>query len=366
MKTKLFLAALTCCASTAGIAQDRSADYDENAGPTGAFFLEGKWSQNLGAVYRFGLTESDLFGQNIGAELSFAKTSAGSEKRLVLDKRFELARGTLSVSGSYLDRSYDNERFDLVRKAASVRYDMPVSGTSTLRVGAFGRLDNVSNVRSGTSPIIAADAGERSTVGLELGFAFDTRDNAVLPSSGIRAEFGGAVASVDGGSGWQSVYTDAEAYVPIGSSAFAKFSFAAGHIQGTGGQSVPVTERAFPGGDTPRGFAATAFGPRDGGDVLGGKSYVFGSVEAFAPILQNRTQRLFAGAFLDAGSVWGLDNTAGSSGVVDDSYYLRSSAGLSLSYLTDFGRLEASVAKPLRSKPGDQTRAFAVQLETRF
>lgn len=335
-------------------------------GPTGAFFLEAQTSRNLGTVFRFGLTEADLFSTGVAVEVSAAQTEEGTEKKLILGKDFDLGSGKLSISGNFIDRAYDVEDYDFVRKGLSLGYTIPVSAVGSLRFGGFAREDTVADTRSGTSPIIAADEGTAATTGVELSYAVDTRDNALVPSSGVRAEIGVAVASVDGVAGWRSVYTDVEGYVPIGAKPVLKLSLSAGNIEGLNGRDVSVTERAFAGNDAPRGFTPGTFGPTDGDSSLGGKSYVFSSIEVFSPILEDRTKRLYAGAFVDVGSVWALDNVAGAKGTVDDDFYMRSSAGLSLSYLTQFGRIEASAAKPLRARSDDKTETFFVRLETRF
>ena len=138
-----------------------------------------------------------------------------------------------------------------------------------------------------------------------------------------------------------------------------------------------ITDRFVLGGDSFRGFARGGLGPRDmctgcgtaGGDVddaLGGNLYTVARLEASFPIGLPEEYGITGGVFADAGSVWGLDDTAGTGGTVDDSFHLRSSVGLSLFWQTPIGPLRFNWAHALQKEDYDQTRTFNLTLSTRF
>ncbi|NJS37903.1 MAG: BamA/TamA family outer membrane protein [Rhodobacteraceae bacterium] len=130
-----------------------------------------------------------------------------------------------------------------------------------------------------------------------------------------------------------------------------------------------MLDRAYLGGDMPRGFAFAGIGPRDvtAGGVdfaLGGNRYVTASVEVRAP---TRMENLTLGAFVDAGSVWELDVTAGgASGVIDDAYSLRSAAGLSAYWQTGIGLVQVNLATPLAQESYDKDEVFSIGLSALF
>ncbi len=73
------------------------------------------------------------------------------------------------------------------------------------------------------------------------------------------------------------------------------------------------------------------------------------------------------GAFIDVGSVWGLDDTAGSGGLaVDDSMKLRSAAGVSLLWDTALGPLRFNFSKALRKESYDKEQSFDLTISTKF
>jgi outer membrane protein insertion porin family len=72
------------------------------------------------------------------------------------------------------------------------------------------------------------------------------------------------------------------------------------------------------------------------------------------------------GAFLDVGSVWGLDNTAGTGGAVDDSAKLRSAIGVSVLWDTPLGPLRFNFSKALRKETYDKEQSFDLTISTKF
>ncbi|MBT8411560.1 MAG: BamA/TamA family outer membrane protein, partial [Octadecabacter sp.] len=75
---------------------------------------------------------------------------------------------------------------------------------------------------------------------------------------------------------------------------------------------------------------------------------------------------LSGGVFADFGSVWGLDNTAGTGGPADDGFSLRSSIGFSLFWETVLGPLRFNFSRALMTESYDRTRDFDFTVEARF
>ncbi len=66
------------------------------------------------------------------------------------------------------------------------------------------------------------------------------------------------------------------------------------------------------------------------------------------------------------GSVWGLDNTAGAGGPVDDDFSLRSSVGLSIFWTTPIGPLTFNFSNVLERESYDEEQLFDFTITTRF
>ena len=78
------------------------------------------------------------------------------------------------------------------------------------------------------------------------------------------------------------------------------------------------------------------------------------------------------GLFFDVGSVWGLDDTAGTvgpnqpGGIVDDGFNLRSTIGFSVFWDTQIGPLRMNFSRALVSESFDRERNFDLTVSTQF
>ncbi|MFT7524314.1 MAG: outer membrane protein insertion porin family, partial [Candidatus Paceibacteria bacterium] len=88
--------------------------------------------------------------------------------------------------------------------------------------------------------------------------------------------------------------------------------------------------------------------------------------EANFPIGLPEEYGISGGVFLDIGSLWGLDNTTGSAGTVDDGFLLRSVIGVSLFWDTAVGPLRFNFTQVLNSSPDDEAEVFSLTVGKSF
>jgi outer membrane protein insertion porin family len=70
--------------------------------------------------------------------------------------------------------------------------------------------------------------------------------------------------------------------------------------------------------------------------------------------------------FFDVGSLWGLNDTAGATGPVDDDFSLRSSVGVSIFWNTPIGPLTFNFANVLQQESYDEDQLFDFTITTEF
>ena len=149
-----------------------------------------------------------------------------------------------------------------------------------------------------------------------------------------------------------------------------------------GGNGSRVTDRFFPGSNTFRGFTAGGLGPREVNlsgsapidDALGGDFFAVARFETQFPIGLPEEYGVELGAFFDAGSVWGLDDTAintatGASTPSKVSYSdftLRAVAGVSIFWSTPIGPLRFNWTDAVKKAPGDIEQTFDLTVSTSF
>ena len=127
-----------------------------------------------------------------------------------------------------------------------------------------------------------------------------------------------------------------------------------GHLSQIEGKSR-VTDRFTTFSRQMRGFKAAGIGPRDlhstNQDALGGQYFAVARFESDFSLGVPEEYRMRAAIFLDAGSVWGLDNRSGTTGsnqpdgLVDDKFHLRSTIGAGLLWSTKIGHKRYDLQK---------------------
>jgi len=103
-------------------------------------------------------------------------------------------------------------------------------------------------------------------------------------------------------------------------------------------------------------------------DALGGNYFAAAHLEASFPLGLPEEYGISGGAFVEAGSVWGLNNTDGS-GInppVDDDMHIRTVAGLTLYWTTPLGPLRFDFTRAGAKESYDLEKTFDFTIATKF
>ena len=125
---------------------------------------------------------------------------------------------------------------------------------------------------------------------------------------------------------------------------------------------LPFFEKFYAGGlRSVRGYKSNTLGPRDSrGNPFGGNFRVVANAELFFPVLFfEETKNIRLGLFVDAGNVFGKVSDFELS-------ELRTSTGVSVTWLSPVGALTFSLAQTLNEKPEDETEPFQFSIGTLF
>ncbi len=331
------------------------------------------YSSQRGALVFLALDGSDILGSGIDLHFAYELGEDDELAELRLRKTWDLGQTqfggnsffAVTLGGEKSD--LESQQFALEQISLDLTFGADLSPSAGYSVSLFHLDDDLEASGTDVSPLIIAETGKTTATGLAFDLGYSTFDRDRLPRSGFRVG-GNVAATFAGDRDWVSGAVDAGWAQPIGVATLA-LRAEAGVIDGRGGQPVSILDRAYLGGDMPRGFAFAGIGPRDVSDdgvdsALGGNRYATASIEVRAPL---KLENVTLGAFVDAGSVWDLDVTeGGASGVIDDSYRLRSAAGLSLYWETGVGVLQMNIATPLQSESYDKEEVFSVGLNASF
>ena len=142
--------------------------------------------------------------------------------------------------------------------------------------------------------------------------------------------------------------------------AASKFFFSA--INGLDDEDVRLNERRFLSSRRLRGFERGKVGPVDGNDHIGGNYAASINLEANLPNLLPDSTKSEISTFLDIGNIWGVDYDKN----IGKSNTLRSSAGVSLGWMSPVGPMSFILSTNLKKADTDKTESFTFNLGTTF
>lgn len=343
--------------------------------PTGSLNIGATYGTTAGFGFTFSLSEANLMGRGQGLNLSVALggTSQNASLRftepafLGRDLRFvfDAAYGTTQASAyapwdSQEIRLRPSVEFPLTeRTRLELRYGLRYYGLESLTPFAD------SAQLTGPSTILDAElaAGRRLSSALGYGLSWDSRRNGIVEDYFFLFRFGQDIAGLGGDA--QYLKTEALAVAEtkiLNGNITLRAETEAGALLSFGGTSS-VLDRFFLNGKM-RGFQPFGVGPREEGHPLGGNFFAVARLEAEFPIGLPERLGIKGAAFVDVGSVWGLDGPVPAS--VDTSARLRGVAGLSLLWSSPIGPLRFNFSHAFLKEPTDREQTFDLTISTRF
>lgn len=345
-------------------------DVDVEEQPTGSLSFGANYSTSDGIGLIGSFSERNFLGR--GQKLD-AQLTVGADSQVI---GFSFAEPALLGRdlGFGLDLNYrrtdsQNALYDTESFRLSPSLNFPVSENGRFSVHTFIEAETLSNV-STDSLIIQAEAaqGRATAYGLGYNYSYDNRRSGFEPDTGFFVRFGQDFAL-----GGDQEYIKTSASIGAERSVFGDNIVLSGVLEGgalnfAGGNSSRVTDRFFPNQNTFRGFEPGGLGPREitatSNDALGGNYFAVARLEAQFPIGIPEEYGISGGIFLDAGSVWGLDQT--NPDVVGQDFSLRTVAGVSIFWTTPIGPLRFNFTETLNKENFDNDVGFDLTVSTSF
>ncbi len=354
-----------------GSAEEVIVDVNVVEQPTGSFGFGGSYSvgQGFGLVVSF--AETNFLGRGQTLRFDINTTEDNRAANLTFIEPAFLGRDlTFGLDLFYNTSDNDNSNFSTRIYGARPYIAFPVGDASRLQLRYTLSSDDLFDVSPDSSPIIQSEAGELWTSSVGYTFSYDTRRLGLETEDGFLISAGQDFAGLGGDNKYVKTTARALAQRSVLNEEVTLRVIAEGGALNMIDGSSRVTDRFFLTPRQLRGFEFRGIGPRDLGapnrDALGGNFYALARFEADFPLGIPEEYGLSGGVFLDVGSLWGLNDTAGATGPVDDSAYLRSSVGFSLFWTTPIGPLTFNFARILRKESYDEEQLFDFTITTRF
>ncbi len=355
--------------------------------PTGSISFGATYGTDNGLGFNVAYSETNFLGR--GQQLSFVYQSGTSNQ----DSSFTFSEPALlgrdlkfKFNAAYRTSNNDYANYDTSQMVVTPALEFPVSKNGRIELRYGLKRDGILNVdvvtaddtstldvdesNPGSSEILQREEGLLYSSSLGYTYSFDSRLGGLDPDTRILLRFSQDVSGAGGDTKYleSNVFALAERQILSGEVTLRAIA-EGGVVSGFGGFDPRVTERFFAKGKI-RGFEPNGIGPRDltagNEDALGGNIFAVARLEADFPLGIPEEYGITGGAFLDVGSVWGLNDIAGTGGAVDDAMHPRAVAGLSVFWTTPIGPLRFNFSKALVQEDYDKEQPFEFTISTKF
>jgi outer membrane protein insertion porin family len=335
---------------------------------TGEVSLGAGYSSTASFVGEFSYTERNLFGRGQFMRTSISMSTISKQYQFSFTEPWFLDRPLAAGLDLYKwVTNYNQANYQGDVTAAGLRLGFPTSEYGSVQLRYTFRINKITPYSGAPSSLLQEIALYGATTDTSLiGFTFgyNTLDDYLKPTKGVLFSLSEDFAGLGGGLKFLKTEGVFSTYRKLPWEMVGELTLSTGFIQGYGGNSVPIEERFFRGGDNFRGFKLAGVGPRDtsvSGDYgsLGGDFYAQGTVQARLPDMLPADYGIQLALFSDFGTLGHLDTPYRgvnyNGGVVKDNLAFRAAAGISIKWKSPFGPVQIDLGVPIAKTSYDKT-----------
>lgn len=346
--------------------------------PTGSLTFGVSYGVSAGVGLNIGFSETNFLGRGQTVGVNVAQGTDNQSAALTFVEPALLGRDLrFNIDVFYTET--DNQDSDYNTRSAGFRTGIgfPLGDNTRLDLRYSLSKDRITDVGTDSSAILQAEQDQGAPLTSKVGYSisYDTRTTGLNPNGGLLLRFGQDFAGVGGDVQFVSTSALALAERRILNEEVTLRAVVEGGLLNMIDGDSRVTDRFFGNGKV-RGFEGNGFGPRDlasvNEDALGGNAFAAVRLEAEFPLGLPQEYGIRGGVFLDAGSVWSLDNVDGGTSttdgldLVDDTFRLRSSVGVSVFWDTPIGPLRFNLSRAIKKEDYDKEQQFDLTISTSF
>ncbi|MGR9052341.1 MAG: outer membrane protein assembly factor BamA [Gammaproteobacteria bacterium] len=325
------------------------------------------FSQTQGIIVNANISQDNVFGTGKRINLAFNNSNVTTNYRFgFYNPYFTLDGVSLGYDIGY--RSTDAQQANIASYStdvvnAGMNFGIPLNEFDSLQFNVdlkYTKLQSTTLSSTEIIDFIDKQGDAFLTLAPSIGWTHDTLNRAIFPTRGGQQRLS-ALATVPGSDlEYYKVSYKQKHYFPVARDLTFSLSAELAYGDGYGDtDSLPFFENFFAGGvRSVRGFNDNTLGPRDSTNrPFGGSTKVVGSAELFFPVPFLKDSKSFRlGTFIDVGTVTdglNLDN-------------MKYSAGISGEWLSPFGAIAVSIAKPVNVNKFDDEKNFQFSFGSGF
>ncbi len=339
--------------------------------PSGNLLFGLGFSQTQGLIFNTNVTQDNFLGS--GKRISFDFNNSEVNRRFGLGYTNPywtddgVSRGFNTFYRETNAANANITRFDSTVYGGGVNFGIPVTEYQNLFLGLdYENTKLTTNSLSSDEVLdfINREGNRFDVLRLKGSFAYDTRNRAILPDSGVLHRLRAEAAVPFGDLLYYKLSYDGRWFIPVleDYTLLLKGTVKYGDSYGST-DKLPFFENFYGGGPrSVRGFQENTLGPKDSsGRAIGGNLELVGNAELILPVpFARESKSLRLTAFVDAGNVYDIN---------DENFDIgdfRYSLGVSGIWVSPFGVLSASFAIPFNDKASDRTQSFQFTFGTSF
>ncbi|MCC5972314.1 MAG: outer membrane protein assembly factor BamA [Pararhodobacter sp.] len=346
---------------------------------TGSLGFGLSYGANDGFGGNLSYNESNFMGrgQSVSASISTLRSARSLEFSITEPALFDRDLAASLSAGYGTTTATSAANFSTSSLQVSPSLSFPLSENGRLAVRTTLMRDTIEVADAPTPPEVdpisarlrrEAGLGRVITASVGYTYSIDTRYRGNTPDSGFLFRFSQDAAGLAGDRRWlrSTALVGYEQRILSGDVTLRAQAEAGAMVHRSGFSRV--SERFNLTSDQMRGFRPYGIGPRDArtGDGLGGNLFAVARFEAEFPLGLPQEYGLSGGAFVDVGSLWGIDGVAAGESVLGRNRSLRATAGVSLFWGSPIGPLRFNFSVPLRRESFDRVQNFDFTIAARF
>jgi outer membrane protein insertion porin family len=338
----------------------------------GNFAIGAGYSQSQGLLFNLSLTQDNFLGSGKRVGVRFDNSDFNTIYSFSYTNPYYTIDGVsrgFDLSYTETDASEANiADYSADQIGARMTYGIPFSEFDTLRASAGYQdvgIDTTDNTPLEIQDFLDANGNEFNVFQLSSSVVHDTRNKTVFADRGNLQQLNLEVA-VPGGDleYYRTGYSNLN-YFPLTAGGLTlslngEISYGDSYGDTT---DLPFFEKYYAGGfGSVRGYEANSLGPQDVrfDEPLGGNFLTVANVELiFPPPLVEEAENLRLGLFFDVGNVFAQPGDF-------ETGELRTSVGITTSWITPVGALTFGLAEALNAQEGDETETFQFNIGTIF
>ncbi len=330
--------------------------------PSGSLLFGLGFSQTSGLLVNASVNQTNFLGSGNRVNLTFNNSQVNTNYAFSFLNPYHTIDGVSRGFGLFL-RQTDAGQANLAEYTTdtyggNLNYGIPLNEFDTVRLRLEYEnleLKTTSFSSKVVTDFIAANGDRYDTFRLVGSLSHDTRNRAIFADRGMLQRVSVEVTVPGLDLDYFKLNYKNLIYIPLTQKLTMSFNLELGYGDGYNDlDELPFFKNFFAGGvRSVRGFQDNTLGPRDErNNPLGGALKTVGNVEIiFPPPFMPDSNSLRMSGFFDIGNVFeNVDEF--------DANELRYSVGIATTWLSPFGALTFSVAKPLNEETIDSTQAF--------